>query len=63
MPSTPLAAPVAAADFVWPTATGWLLLGAIGIVTQIAQIYMTRGLHLEPAGRATAVSYLQVVFA
>jgi drug/metabolite transporter (DMT)-like permease len=47
----------------WPTPFEWLLLAAIGITTQIAQINMTRGLQLEPAGRATAVAYLQVVFA
>jgi drug/metabolite transporter (DMT)-like permease len=47
----------------WPTLSEWLLLAAIGITTQVAQINMTRGLQLEPAGRATAVAYLQVVFA
>ena len=36
---------------------------SMGVATQIAQVYMTRGLHLEPAGRATAISYLQIVFA
>jgi drug/metabolite transporter (DMT)-like permease len=41
----------------------WGVLFATGVSTQIAQVYMTRGLQLEPAGRATAVGYLQVVFA
>ncbi len=47
----------------WPTPREWLLLLAIGATTQIAQLYMTRGLQLERAGRATAVGYLQVIFA
>lgn len=47
----------------WPTATEWIMLLAIGATTQIAQVYMTRGLQLERAGRATAIGYLQVVFA
>lgn len=47
----------------WPTAREWLMLLAIGATTQVAQLYMTRGLQLERAGRATAVGYLQVVFA
>ncbi len=50
-------------DMVWPTGREWLLLFAIGATTQVAQLYMTRGLQLERAGRATAVGYLQVVFA
>ena len=62
--ATPAAIPLAiATGLVWPTPTEWALLLGIGVVTQIAQVYMTRGLHLEPAGRATAVSYLQVAFA
>jgi drug/metabolite transporter (DMT)-like permease len=55
----PLIGPTA----VWPTAFEWLVLAGVGITTQIAQVYMTRGLQLEPAGRATAVGYLQIVFA
>ena len=39
------------------------VLVGVGLATQAAQVFMTRGLHLEAAGRATAVGYLQVVFA
>jgi drug/metabolite transporter (DMT)-like permease len=35
----------------------------VGVFTQIGQVYLTRGLQLQPAGRALALSYLQVVFA
>lgn len=57
------ALPISVPVWVWPSWTGWGLLIAIGCVTQVAQIYMTRGLHLEEAGRATAIGYLQPVFA
>lgn len=47
----------------WPTPLeGLALLGVAGF-TQLAQLAMTRGLALVPAGPATAVSYTQIVFA
>lgn len=61
--ATPLAVPLAVKEWVWPTPLEWLLLVAIGVATQTAQVFMTEGLHREPAGRATAASYLQVAFA
>lgn len=61
--TVPLAAPFALPIWVWPDAVGWLLLLGIGVATQIAQVAMTKGLAREPAGRATAVGYLQVAFA
>jgi drug/metabolite transporter (DMT)-like permease len=61
--ATPLAIPWAAAHFVWPTLHDWLLLAAIGAVTQLAQVFMTLGLTLVRAGRAMAIAYLQVCFA
>ncbi len=48
---------------VWPTGREWGLLLAIALLTQIAQVALTKGLSLEPASRATTVGYLQVVFA
>ena len=41
----------------------WLLLGGVGLATQLGQVSLTRGLQSEPAGRATAISYFQVVLA
>jgi len=52
-----------ASNWVWPTGWAWLWLLVAGLATQLAQIAMTRGLHLESAGRATTVGYLQVAFA
>lgn len=60
--ATPLAIPWAAMDWLWPTPLEWCLLLGVGVATQIAQVFMTRGLHLERAGRATSVTYLQVAF-
>lgn len=57
--SIPLAWPVA----VQPSPTGWATLAGIGVTTYLAQWAMTQGLHLEKAGRATAMTYLQVAFA
>lgn len=42
-------------------ACGILLL--VGIFTQVGQVCLTRALQVETAGRATAFSYMQVVFA
>jgi len=61
--SSVLSAPAALSVFVWPTATEWLLLGGIGIVTQTAQVFLTKGLQRERAGRAMSISYVQVLFA
>jgi drug/metabolite transporter (DMT)-like permease len=43
-----------------PRGGEWLQLLAIGVLTQAAQVRMTQALHLEAAGRAAAVTYLQV---
>lgn len=61
--ATPASIPFAIPGFVLPTGWQWPMLLALGVVTFIAQLAMTRGLSLEPAGRATSISYLQVVFA
>ena len=61
--SVPLALPLALANWIWPSAAEWAVLVGVGITTQLGQVYFTRGLQLEPAGRATAVGYLQIVFA
>ena len=61
--ATPLALPWAIASFVMPQPIDWLLLIAIGATTQIGQVYLTQGLAIERAGRATSIGYLQVAFA
>lgn len=61
--STLGAIPFTVADAVMPTPVEWLALAGIGVITQLAQVFMTKGLRLEPAGRAMAVGYMQIVFA
>ena len=50
-------------DFVWPSGLDWLILLCVGIFTQMGQIGITKAMQTETAGRSTAYSYLQVVFA
>jgi drug/metabolite transporter (DMT)-like permease len=61
--ATPLAIPWAAADFVMPSPLDWLVLAGIGVTTQIGQVFLTMGLTVERAGRATSVGYIQICFA
>jgi drug/metabolite transporter (DMT)-like permease len=61
--AAPLALPWALVDWVWPTPIEWLLLVGIGITTQLGQVFLTMGLAIERAGRATAIGYVQIVFA
>jgi drug/metabolite transporter (DMT)-like permease len=48
---------------VWPEGVEWLLLLGIGVAAQLGQIEITKGFKLETAGRASAVTYLQIVLA
>jgi drug/metabolite transporter (DMT)-like permease len=59
----PLSIPMIGTGALWPTPLEWLVLIGVGVTTQLGQIHLTRGLAEEPAGRATAISYAQVVFA
>jgi drug/metabolite transporter (DMT)-like permease len=52
-----------AGTWVWPEGLEWAWLLGAGVSTLLGQIALTRGLHLEKAGRAMSVGYLQVVFA
>lgn len=61
--AVPASLPFVIPVFVMPHGVEWLLLLGIGIATQAGQICMTRGISMVPAGPATAVGYLQVVFA
>ncbi len=61
--AVPLSIPPLIPVALWPTPFEWLLLIAIGVVTQASQICLTRGLKLLPAGRATAIGTMQILFA
>ena len=54
----------AGTELQWPTLREWIMLvGGVAGCAQVAQVLLTKGLHNEKAGRAMAVSYLQIVFA
>jgi drug/metabolite transporter (DMT)-like permease len=61
--SAPATVPLMADQAVWPMGLEWLFLLGVGVAAQVGQVALTRGMQHEPAGRATALSYLQVVFA
>lgn len=55
--------PFALGGWVMPSAAGWALLFGIGLATHVGQVCLTKGIHLLEAGTATAIGYVQVVFA
>jgi len=50
-------------DFVIPTGREWFLLAMVGAATYSGQRFLTIGLRQERAARASAIGYLQIVFA
>ena len=61
--ATPLSLPWMLSSFVVPQPIDWLMLVAIAVTTQFGQVFLTMGLAVERAGRATTINYLQVAFA
>ena len=59
----PLSLPMVALNPVLPTPAELLWLVGVGVFTQLGQVYLTRSLTALPAARATAISYVQVLFA
>ena len=55
--------PFTATQGLLPTPWEWGALLAIGVITQLGQVALTKGLKEEKAGRAMAVAYMQIVFA
>ena len=58
-----LSLPVVMVHPVLPTPGVLMVLLGVGLSTHLAQVYVTWGFRLERAGRASAVGYLQIVFA
>jgi len=61
--AVPASVPFLLPIFVWPTPREWTILLAIGIFTQIAQVFMTYSLHKATVTKATTGGYAQIVFA
>lgn len=49
-------------QWVAPTALEWVYMLAAGSFIQLGQVFMNKGYALVPAGPASAVGYLQIVF-
>ncbi|MGY3569119.1 DMT family transporter [Vibrio paucivorans] len=49
-------------DFVWPSLYITLMLILVGIFTQIGQLGLTKAMQTQSAGKASAYSYVQIVF-
>lgn len=58
-----LAAPIVAMSFTPPTSIELLVVLGVGVATHVGQLWITWAFRLERAGRASAVGYLQIVFA
>jgi drug/metabolite transporter (DMT)-like permease len=61
--SSLVALPLMLPTAVWPTGEEWWLLAGSGVSGFVAQTLLTMGLQRERAGPATAMGYLQIVFA
>jgi drug/metabolite transporter (DMT)-like permease len=55
--------PATLSVFVLPKGLEWGYLLGVGLATQAGQVFVTKALQLERAGRVMAVGYLQIVFA
>ncbi len=58
----PTSIPFCINNAVIPRGGEWILILGVGIFTQLGQLYITKGLSLLPAARATSINYTQVLF-
>ena len=61
--SIPLTLPMVIQNGVLPSGLDWFWLLGVGVLTQLGQIWVTKGLSCLPAARATSLNYVQVLFA
>jgi len=59
--AVPGSLPFVIPTFVMPQGIEWVLLLGIGVVTQLAQVELTRGLSLVEAGPATTIGTINIV--
>ena len=59
----PVACLLPGESFVMPDLPALILLILVGIFTQVGQVGLTKAMQTEGAGKATAYSYVQVIFA
>jgi drug/metabolite transporter (DMT)-like permease len=63
MVTIPLILPFVLVSWVWPTAWEWLVLAAIGVSVQVAQMAMTQAYQLEKAADITIFNYTGIIYA
>ena len=61
--ATPIMAVLSYFNWVKPQGIDWVYLILLGIITQIAQIYMTKGIQSDRAGNIMTYKYIGVLFA
>lgn len=61
--ATPIMGVLSYFQWVSPQGMDWLYLLLLGIVTQVAQIYMTKGIQSDVAGNIMTYKYVGVLFA
>jgi drug/metabolite transporter (DMT)-like permease len=59
----PATLPALVHSAVMPQGLDWIVLLGVGVATQAGQVWLTQGLQFLTATRATALTYMQVVFA
>ncbi|MBX3103268.1 MAG: DMT family transporter [Bacteroidetes bacterium] len=59
----PFALPIAIPQWVMPVGWEWALVVAMGILTQLAQLYLTRAFQAGTAGTVSIVMYVGALFA
>ena len=50
-------------NWVKPQGMDWFYIVALGVVTQVAQVFMTKGIQSDSAGNIMTYKYVGVVFA
>ena len=61
--ATPIMAALSFFNWVRPQGIDWLYLLILGVITQVAQVYMTKGIQSDVAGNIMTYKYVGVVFA
>ncbi len=49
--------------WLWPNLTEWVIIMVLGVLTQVAQIALTKALHSDKAANAAVLKYLGVIHA
>lgn len=60
--SIPVALPFALLNWVWPTAAEWGLILVVGLLTQLAQYFMTLAYQQDKAANISNLNYLGIIY-